>query len=257
MKNRAPSQNPMKNEPPLEPHPEADDTKGPVPDAEETDSGWPREEEPQEEEFQEEGNPPASSDSKWMRWEVVMVGVLVLLVFLGGVIFYIKLDDIRESNADTASALRDFTMLDERAWVEPAGIVAPLAVESPMSISTKAVNRGKTPANSCVLMLYIQYFKYPALPDMSALESGSNARFPDQLAVAPGQQVTFSTVATPEALSSVLFDGIQSGEIRLFILGEMRYRDIFKKRHWAKFCYVFDPKTSQWIDFGNTSTDNQ
>ena len=206
---------------------------------------------------QDEANPPGSIQTKWLRWGVVIAGVVAVILILGSLIFYIKLDDIRESNAATTKAVLNFTMLDERAWMEPVGIDAPLAVGSPISISTKAINRGKTLANTCVLFLCMQELKSSALPDVSVMDSGTDSQFGASMVIAPGQQIAFASVTAPEPLTKDLFNSIQSGQIRIFILGKMRYDDIFKKRHWFKFCYVFDPKSSQWIAFGNIATDNQ
>ena len=204
-----------------------------------------------------ETGPTQEAEAKWIRCGVVMVAAVTVVLILGLLIVYFKLDDMQESNDAAASAEMNLAKQDQRAWMEPAGIDAPLAVESPLSITIKAVNRGRTLANTCVLHIYLRHLKVPETPDFSIIDSGTIVKFPAPLTIAPGQQVTFPSVDTPQALTRDLFDSIQSGQVRVFILGNIRYDDIFKKRHWFKFCYVFDPKSSQWIDFGNSANDNE
>jgi hypothetical protein len=255
----------MKDEPPPEPQAEPDDIEKPSPEAEETEVGWAPEEEPwareeepwaREEQPQDAANPPASNETKWIRWGVVIVGVLTLLVFIGLLISYLQLEDIRDSNAGTTQAVRDFAMLDERAWLEPVGIDASLVVGSPVSISLKVINRGKTPAKRCAALLYLRHLRYPALPDMSVVDSKITKQGATSLSIGPGDQIPLPSAATAEALSKSLFDSVQSGDTRMFILVKLTYDDLFKKHHWVECCYMFDPISSQWVTSGNSVSDD-
>jgi hypothetical protein len=242
----------MDNELPAKPQAVADDTVRPTPEAEETET-----EENQAEEIQSGSNPLGSNETKWMQWEVVMIGILTVLAFLGLLMLYLQLNDIQESNTAILQTVRESAMLDERAWIEPAGIDAPLVAGSPIAISTKVVNRGKTSAQKCATLTYIRHYKYPASPDISILNAKSNTPAPPLLVIGPGQQITLPLAATAHVLAKDVFEGIQSGETRIFVLEKISYDDIFKKHHWIEFCYVFDPKTSQWIDSGNSATNDE
>jgi hypothetical protein len=256
----------MQSHLPIRPVPLPDDTLSPPPEA-----GKPQAEEPQAEEIQAEANPPDPIETDWnrrgvemvgvltvwMRWGVGTAALLTIISVLGLLILYVKLDDIRESNAATTSVVLNTAMLNDRAWIEPVEIDCPLALNSPISITTKAVNHGRTVANACVIIVGMQNLKYPALPDTSVLDSTTDAKFTSSLVTAPGQQITFDSVPISPTLAKDSFDGIQSGKTRVFTLGKIRYQDIFKKHHWVRFCYVYDPKTSQWINFENNVTDDE
>ena len=234
----------MKNDLPAQPEAIANETASPAPEAEET----------QTEENQEGANSPGSNETKWMRWVVVLVGALTVVVILGMLMLYLQLDDIHDS---IKAATTDVVMHDERAWLEPLGVDTPFAVGSPLSITVKAVNGGKTLAKKCVVYLDIRRLKPPGVPVMAILDSKSKPQVPTSLVIAPGQQVTFPPVVTPKALPRGVFDEVESGEVRMFILGTLTYDDVFKKHHWIEFCYVFDPGASQWVAAGNAATDEE
>ena len=231
---------------PAQPQAADADTVSPAPEADET----------QAEENEAEAKSPGSNETKGMRWELALAGVLGVAVILGLVVIYFKLDDIRDANLATSQTVREFGVLDERAWMVPVGVDSPLAVGIPLSISAKVVNKGKTPAKRCAAYVFATNLKYPEVPKLSIMDSQGNAQSPSSLLIAPGQQISFPPAETPQAVSKGLFDSVQFGEVRTFILVKLTYDDVFKAHHWIEFCYVFDPLASQWVTSGNAITDD-
>jgi hypothetical protein len=194
---------------------------------------------------------------KWVQWGVVIAGVLVALIFLGLLVLYFKLDDIHETTKATAMTLRETAVRDERAWVAPVSIDSHLAAGSPISISIKIVNSGKTFAKKCQIDGACRILPYPSVPDMATVNSKSSPPSSDSFFIAPGLPFTVPAAVSPSTMGQGTFDNLQSGKERIFLFGRIGYDDIFNKHHWIEYCYHFDPKKSQWIESGDSNTDEK
>ena len=246
----------MENQP--SPDPLAVEDNTPIPEAAES-QPEPDPSTPIAEPEEPKTKPVSSPDSGpiWARRGILTQVGLAALVLLALAFVYLKLDDMHASISGITDELRLTTLLDQRAWIAPVEIDAPVVAGSPVSINIKVVNSGKTFARKIKTLPHCLIFRPPSAPDMAAMEAQDDTQASALFFIAPGQQYTWPAAATGEGLPKGVFDAIQAGQTRLFIYGKITYDDIFKKHHRIAYCYVYEPKTSRWTEAANFDTDEK
>jgi hypothetical protein len=212
---------------------------------------------PEPEETKTEPIPSPDSGPNWARRGILTQAGLAAVILLALGLVYLKLDDMHASINGATDELRASTLLDQRAWIAPVEIDAPVIAGSPVSINIKVVNSGKTFARKIKTLPHCLIFRPPSAPDMAAMESQEDTQSSALFFIAPGQQYTWPAAATGEGLPKGVFDAIQAGQTRLFIYGKITYDDIFKRHHRVAYCYVYEPKTSRWTEAASFDTDDK
>lgn len=146
----------------------------------------------------------------------------------------------RQSEQALQTAIDNFHQ-EQRAWVSPAGISGVPTVNQPFIVQTTANNAGKTYAKHFVMYVAVQ--AAPAGTKLH-LETAKGTVYNSLSLLPPNGTYTAKNTVTGEG--SVPFvpnptqediDSIKAGTTEIVVFGRMDYLDVFKRPHWAIFCY--------------------
>jgi hypothetical protein len=172
--------------------------------------------------------------------------------------------DFKQMAANSEGAIKatqEATRQDQRAWIGIGQITAkPESFhegdQATITISLK--NTGKTPAKSMLLTAVKDPRTKGASPIFS-YEGEKVARF--GLLPPNGDNFVRLSVANdlltkePRAMSKPELDSLVSGQVVIYIHGQLSYKDIFDREHWVTFCY-FLMSPSDIASFGACSEHN-
>jgi hypothetical protein len=151
--------------------------------------------------------------------------------------------------------------LDQRAWLSATSTGQTIAISKPISANLRLQNVGRTPAmriSGLIKMESIPQDKTPTFLYKQKIVKGeptvgdfnlatmlpnaqANLRIPAAMGVENGKQVGEIVLDQPNA------EALAAGTVKLYLHGEINYCDIFKVRHWIKFCFVYEPNPMQQI----------
>lgn len=147
---------------------------------------------------------------------------------------------------------------EQRAWVGPTLVLPPeyknqegemVYVKEGESIKCGLVlkNTGKTPAKNVEYSIVVQSLKNKETPVIKE-SFGSK----DIALLQP--EMTISISYPPiTGISKENIENIKSCIDKLYIYGIIRYEDVFKEKHWTKFCVYLSPDLST---FSSCETNN-
>ena len=147
-----------------------------------------------------------------------------------------QMDAGNELNAQQISLQREAMRLERRAWVAAQGIVNP-TIESgkPLSFTVPISNSGATPGHIAQVRVQTRTLAADAafVASYDPTESGS------AMVIQPGMNVGVIRSGT-QTLTQEHIAVLKSGSVRVYVFGEITYRDIFSRSHRTTFC--------QWLD---------
>jgi len=126
--------------------------------------------------------------------------------------------------------------LEQRAWV----FIGPPHLETisdKVEIKIRIGNAGRTPAKAVVRFIDIAWAERGSMPIFNFTEpTGANA------VVFPGRSVY---AYTEKPCPNDIHLKINSGEFFIWVYGTIAYKDVFKRKHWTKFCFILDTVSKQ------------
>lgn len=135
-----------------------------------------------------------------------------------------------ETMADTAQRqLRAyvFTKLDNQFIISSNGI---------LSVTIKIKNFGQTPAYDLVSSLIMIFRRLP-INSTNKLDVPSFDSDPSKSPLAPGE-FDYQDLSFKDSLSQDFISDVEAGNGAFFIIGEIKYVDIFNNPHNTKFCLI-------------------
>jgi hypothetical protein len=173
--------------------------------------------------------------SKAADWAMVLLTFFTLIAAIVSAVYFQR--QLAEARRGTNAAVKNF-MLDERAWVQPAVNVSQYKDVSGKYIeyAVGVKNVGKTVASNVVITIdavSADQFDIRTIPNyqrIDPLPGGGSLR----VAVIAPNSAAIETVNYP----------IHEGQVahsmtkRDYIIGRIDYKDEFKARHWATYCFI-------------------
>ncbi len=193
----------------------------------------------------------------WTVVSTVIIAAFTVVMGIWNILLWRESKRTANFTGQTAETMRDTAMQELRAYVytkhddEP---VISLDVSNRLSMATKIINFGMTPAHD--LMICSRYGIYPLpLTSINQLDAFHYDVDAPKSPLAPGEAV-YLRASIPEILSEDVIADIKSEKAALFIYGEIKYFDIFNKPHKTKYCFIstgedFLDKTLAYYHQGN------
>jgi len=164
-----------------------------------------------------------------------------------------RIADSIEDTAKEAKVALDATIaasrLDQRAWVGIKSIdMTPMQAGKPVSVEVHIINSGKTFAIDLKYPGLLQASLTP-LQDADMTERGSR---PFQQNVIPVLGVLFPNndvsmpIESAVPITQSMIDGIMSGKVLIYIMGEIFYNDVFKQPHVTRYFFVYTPEDNKF-----------
>lgn len=189
---------------------------------------------------------------KWFAPDGVTAAFTVIIALIGGLQAWIF--------ASQLTAMH----IDQRAWltVTQKGGATPVP-GSPLSSSISIANTGKTPATEVTGDFYVELVRNGDTPHFEA-----NVMHTQMLggAIVPGPGV--DAVVTrlrrkigregPEndPMTDVEKSDLDGGKTWVAVHGSVAYDDVFRKRHFVKFCFWWGPNPAGYRASGCTQYNN-
>ena len=135
----------------------------------------------------------------------------------------------------TQEALR----LEQRAWVTVAGADFPKLLEAGRFLRIRVTfeNTGRTPAKNVT-----------AETTIASVREGGKLTFRgegglDSLShgLIPPNAKFFSDILSKDQLDNVTINLINANKLEIYVYGIAKYEDIFRIKHWTKYCYKLLP----------------
>ena len=185
---------------------------------------------------------------------LVITGALVAfgtLFYAGAAVVQICIleESVRQSRAALNASI-EMSHNDQRAWVAIESMaITLLEADKPLQTEVKIMNTGKTIA----LDLY-----YPGAVQTSIgpLDVDAFIRANPPVAETAGGVALFQNIdATIPAQTSVPLnadqvDQIKKRQLRVYLFGDIHYKDIFGKTHTTQYCGIYAPLTRKFEDCG-------
>jgi hypothetical protein len=133
---------------------------------------------------------------------------------------------------------------DQRAWVGIGGIqVAALKPSEQITVQIPYTNTGKSLALDVRTRSFATIGEEQFNPS-DFISAHSNESFQRPIVVFPGIPATNMSIVVPTADATAIVEAVKSGQKHFYVLGEIRYKDIFDRPHFTQFCGEYSVKTS-------------
>ena len=175
-----------------------------------------------------EVNPDESAmDAASIVWSVYRLTWLLAVIGLGVIALSIW----------QVFAARDATRRQLRAYVSVRAGAAPHLDADWTDASVIVTNHGQTPAFAVDHAVTLMMLDYPDMPLDNVIGAADKMFGKKALVLAPGAELTLPlrTVLSEDEKHETE-DGTHK---RLVAVGEIRYADAFKKRHFTRFCFMY------------------
>lgn len=185
---------------------------------------------PNHTENQEKKETKSPDESWWYKLRTDPVATFTFLLFIAtGLLWWSTRQLVLGAENTAAQELRSYM------FTRFEGIPIKLGISGSLSVTTIIKNFGKTPAHDVVTCHRIGIYELP-LTITNKLEDLNFPPESSKAPVAPGE----------EGYHIIGFDGltadrisiITSGKVALFVFGEIKYIDVFKKTHSTKYCFI-------------------
>ena len=156
-----------------------------------------------------------------------------------------------KQSGDALRASIDSARTDQRAWIglRDSQLKTP-EINKPFSATVIFANSGKSPALDVhwnVIMVphlgSLDVSKYAASSERRGLKPTT---IKSRGVIVPGSALVISNTTDPPNPNQKLLDGLDSGDVVLYFLGEVYYRDIFNVQHLTRFCELYSPKSKMF-----------
>lgn len=130
----------------------------------------------------------------------------------------------------------------ERAWVNVTEVsTLPTVQGREPSARISFANNGHTPSWDTAIAYQVAIApQYPAVVDPPE-ESYRNA-----LVIAPGAH-SHVDIGVTEGFTQDQLAQFRSGEQKMYIFGVFRYSDLYKNRHFSRFCFNYDMPSQAFV----------
>lgn len=123
-----------------------------------------------------------------------------------------------------------------------------MKVHEPVMVDIHGQNSGKTAARMVKGVGITEILKGRREPDFQYVKGHPRSAFEGAI-LDPNGFFDFQVFTMKEGpvrptiipLTQSVLDEINSGKAKLFVHGEITYRDAFKRGHWVKYCFVYVP----------------
>jgi cytoskeletal protein RodZ len=154
----------------------------------------------------------------------------------------------RAANAAEASVkqVNSTARRDQRAWIAVVDIQGIPEVGTIFSVNLVAQNSGKTFAKNLTMRAVVELISEKGKePDFSLEDTAAARKDSSASLLAPNADYVMDIEprkqTPPHEITQSDFDGIRSGNLRIFVHGRMTYDDIFGCAHWTSFCARLKP----------------
>ena len=126
--------------------------------------------------------------------------------------------------------------LDQRAWltVDATGLANKLAIGKTPTVLLLIKNSGRTPALDVTIESRV--FTRSALTEKE-LSAESIGIPPSNPVMGPGGTLTVPSTSSEAICNQGQIDAVERGSHKLYAIGTIYYKDIFKFHHQTKFCF--------------------
>jgi hypothetical protein len=165
------------------------------------------------------------------------------------------------SNSDKSlKATIDNFHLEQRAWIGVKQIVVgPLNANEPLKIDVVLTNTGKTigTVTSTISKVLPSFHeedidKFISSPEWMEKDRERRMTPPRVTLVFPNFEFAFQ-ILSPGPLYDWQAKSIQSGQIQIYVFGDIYYSDVFGRSHFTKFCGFYVPSAKM---FGTCKSHN-
>jgi hypothetical protein len=146
-------------------------------------------------------------------------------------------ENLAKSSQNAETTFRD----EQRAWVGALAVTdLVIAEDKPPSFKVVLSNSGKTPALHLRFHVAEKFgigsetidFAYPPIAK-GAIES--------DFVLQPGVQYFAQSGVATKSMTKLQVDAIAAGVMRVWIYGDLTYKDVSKRLHHTKFCFIESP----------------
>jgi hypothetical protein len=149
---------------------------------------------------------------------------------------------IAKAMEDTVSNAIEISRNDQRAWVGISGIQLPqTSPKKAFVIQIPYSNSGR----SLALDVRTRSFATSSDGEISPeafIAAHKDEPFKEPVVVFPGIPSSNLSIAIPADQAASIIPALRSGAKRLYVLGEIRYKDVFNRPHHTTFCGEYSPK---------------
>jgi hypothetical protein len=153
-------------------------------------------------------------------------------------------------NRQSMTQTLDSSRLERRAWIGTTGVQA-LTLQSgkPIAYSVPLRNTGETPGRDVTFRLQQRTLAGSA-PFVATYDTPRNVT--SAIVLLPGVTSIGVQRVGPAPLTQADIDMWKGATQRLYVFGEIRYRDVFNRSHQTTFCQFFDRDGAfKWCDTYN------
>jgi hypothetical protein len=177
-------------------------------------------------------NAPSTSEFLSKLPEILLVLFTGLLVVFTGTLWWATRGLVRSAEATAERQLRAYVFPE--AGGEIHGARGPSTTQT-LELDVRVKNYGQTPAYGAVGNTWVEVDAWP-LPDDFQFEGPPASGPIVTSAIPPGGWISFHA-GTNRPFDKEEIDAIRSGQLRIYIYGNIRYRDAFDKPRITNFCY--------------------
>jgi len=156
----------------------------------------------------------------------------------------------------TVATMKDTSERQLRAYLSNKIIEIPVNIDDrgKLSVTTAVKNYGNTPAHNMMGTNHIGIYNLP-ITDTNPLDKVIFADEISKSSIAPGE-VYYMTIALKKQFTQNDISIIESGGRALFLVGKIKYVDVFGKQHSSKCCLIstgetFKSRTFSYYHEGN------
>ncbi|HUZ94903.1 MAG TPA: hypothetical protein VMU57_08320, partial [Edaphobacter sp.] len=153
-----------------------------------------------------------------------------------------------KNSEGTIKATQESMREDQRAWIGMMQVTGIPEVGKPFHATAVLANTGRTPAIDFVaqtrMIPVVEGNKF--VPNWKAKAPGIRSRttlFPNQTFSSTVKGSDNDVVVDQASLDAV----INTGKVKAYVFGRACYKDVFKRKHWLRFCDLYDPVGKDYI----------
>ena len=187
--------------------------------------------------------------TRWNREHLLQAGVLAT-----GILYSLMTMLMWWASRDSLALTRDQVLLGQRAYLIPQQVmlVKPLAAGRPVEVSYAFKNSGSTPATEVRTLagVWLLAKDTPILPVISNERTGAGSTVFVGAGDIKHASPRWLDDDPQRLLSADELERIQTGELKLYAIVAIDYRDVFKHPGRTVACAVYEPAVTALIECG-------
>jgi len=214
-------------------------------------------------EIRREGRAAEAKDryqkATYERWTVVSTITIAAFTVIMGITTILLWKETKKTarfTGLTVATMKDTAERQLRAYLSSKIVEIPVNIDDhgKLSVTTTVKNYGNTPAHSMMGSNHIGIYNLP-ITDTNPLDKVTLADEISKSSIAPGE-VYYMTITLKKQFTQNDISIIESGGRALFLVGEIKYVDVFGKQHSSKCCLIstgetFKHRTFSYYHEGN------